>query len=338
MKPTTYIAICMAATMAPGAAAGQEVRLRPKARISAEQIRLADVADVRGLGIPAREAVVLCLSPDRTAGEVTLADVRSALRKAGVNTVPICFAGASRCAVRRRLPPEAGVPARVPPETAPRGAAPPPAAEPAGLRRTIGWRIRRQAADQLGVEIDGVVVTFKRANAEVAGERPESVIGLTSRDTHGLGRRRWRVIYVKDGRKRHHYLSGEVSLRRAVVVATRSLAARQEIGPDDVKKVVCSDAGADDLMTDLVAVVGQRTTRRIRAGRPIAAKDLTAPLLVRRGQETRVTCGVVRISAKALSKGKAGDLVQFENLDSGKRFWAVVAGPGRARLRLAPAG
>ena len=343
MTRALSIAICilLGCQLAAGAVAPQ-VRLRAAARAPGLQIRLCDVADVGGLDQAVGQVVVLTMSRQRPARRLTLSQVQDALRQAGVNPVPIRFCGSAWCDVA--VPAEATPVAKAddapgdvtvgsppPQQPGPAHAAPGTSTQPAA-GRTIADRIVDQLAEQLGTDRGNIVLTFKSAHAAVAGSSQRDIVGVTSTDRRCVGRRRWRVVYASQTRKPARYLIGEVLVRRKVVVASRQLRAGETIGPGDVEAVVRPDSGDAGPMTDLAAVVGQKTRRRIRASRVIKASDLTKPQLVRRGHTAWVRCGPVKVSAKALSGGREGEQVQFENLRSRRRFWAVVTGPGTAEV------
>ncbi|MFW6146682.1 MAG: hypothetical protein ACOC7R_05050, partial [Planctomycetota bacterium] len=85
MRVTTILSLMLPAV----AAAGQIVRLRADARVSGGAVRLADVAAVSDLPAGAAEVVVFRFDADGRRGEIDLPGVQAALRRAGVNPVPI---------------------------------------------------------------------------------------------------------------------------------------------------------------------------------------------------------------------------------------------------------
>jgi flagella basal body P-ring formation protein FlgA len=329
-------ASAMAASAPAGRAADPEIRLLPAARVSAEQVRLSDVATVSGLEESVAGLVVLTLGEGGAVAGLSLDQVQTALRQAGVNPVPIAFGGAASCAVKR-----AAEPARPsqPVAQAPTEAVP---VEPDAVKapeqaagRTIRQAILAQLADELGVLPAEIVLTFIPQAEADAGSAAGGLVGITSGDRSRLGRRRWRVDYTKGGQKFQRYLIGEVKLRRPAVVAARLLTAGQAITAEDVKLEVRDAAAEDGRMTDPASVVGQQARRPIAANQTISACDLAAPVLVKRGQTAQVTCGPVRLQARALGQGGPGDAVEFENPKSGGKFWAVMIGPALAEVKLA---
>ncbi|MGE5567830.1 MAG: flagellar basal body P-ring formation chaperone FlgA [Rhodospirillales bacterium] len=80
-------------------------------------------------------------------------------------------------------------------------------------------------------------------------------------------------------------------------------------------------------------VVGCVPRRTIRAGEPVQAGILEAPLEVERGDTVRVkvTSGAAQLSleAKAETPGRKGDWIMLRNPDNGRRFQGRVEGQGR---------
>ncbi len=335
MKKIRTIAIVLSTVLA-GSAEGQEIRLFPAAVCTDETVRLGQVASLTALDPATATIVVLSLPEAGTSGRLTVAEVQNALRQAGVNPVPIAFSGAAHCAVRRvanARPPAPG-PGGDPPAAAP---PPEPTATPPANKVTLGQAVLKQLANELGAPTEAITVTFDGSSARTAAMTPTGEIAITSTNRNRLGRRRWRADFSIKGRKLRRYLSARVALRRELAVAKRALLVGEVVGPDDVELVRRDDNGSATVMTDLAAVVGQQVRRAVRLGEPIRPENLTAPVLVKRGQTAWVRCGPVRLPAKALSKGIKGDRVEFENPRSNRRFWAVITGPGTAEMALTPA-
>ncbi|MGP9823365.1 flagellar basal body P-ring formation chaperone FlgA [Ectopseudomonas khazarica] len=83
---------------------------------------------------------------------------------------------------------------------------------------------------------------------------------------------------------------------------------------------------------DVDEVVGQGAKRRIRAGQLIAPNLLSAPLLVRRGQQVSIVASQDGISAsatgEALANGREGEVIRVRNLGSQKVIEAQVVEEG----------
>lgn len=352
MKSAAYILIAL--SLAGTTAAGQSIRLRTVALASGTQVRLAEVAMVTGLDAKVGQTVVLD-GVNGTSRRLSLDEVQLALQTAGVDVIPIRFIGAANCEVRRIQPTASrnseptSAPATQPAIVSITTAATTAAAvaevattmvaiDPQG---TLGERVLVQLAQQLGVDAQQITLEFERNSQETSGMTPAGIANITSTDRQRVGRRRWRVDLTQDGRRYQRYLAGTVSVKRQTVIASRDVAAGAVIGADDVKTILRNDDGFQQVMADVASVVGQEAQRAIAAGQPVQATDLKAPLLVHRGQATGVYYQAgrltVKLSAQALSDGRQGDRVQFENSANRSRLWAVVTGPDRAEvLALAP--
>lgn len=79
-------------------------------------------------------------------------------------------------------------------------------------------------------------------------------------------------------------------------------------------------------------VIGQGAKRRIRAGALISPRLLSAPLLVRRGQQVTIVASQDGISAsaigEALGNGREGEVIRVRNLGSQKVIEAQVVEEG----------
>jgi len=116
---------------------------------------------------------------------------------------------------------------------------------------------------------------------------------------------------------------------------TRSLAAGEIVQPEDVAWTpVQSHLVPGDAPQDAEAVIGQAARRAVRSGAPVAARDLSKPVVVKTNDLITVTYNIDGVSlslqAKALQGGAAGDQITVLNPQSKKTIVAVVIGPGQA--------
>lgn len=116
---------------------------------------------------------------------------------------------------------------------------------------------------------------------------------------------------------------------------TRSLAAGEIVQPEDVAWTpVQAHLAPGDAPQDAEAVIGQAARRALRQGSPVAARDLSKPVVVRLNDLITVTYNLDGVSlslqAKALQSGAAGDSISVLNPQSKKTIAAVVTGPGQA--------
>jgi len=118
-----------------------------------------------------------------------------------------------------------------------------------------------------------------------------------------------------------------------VLTYARSLQAGEVVQPQDLVWAMAAAAPAD-APSDAEAVIGLAARRPLRAGAAVAARDLSAPQVVKAGETVTVTFASEGISlsleGKAMSAAGVGDMVNVQNTASKKIIQAVVTGPGQA--------
>ena len=120
-----------------------------------------------------------------------------------------------------------------------------------------------------------------------------------------------------------------------VLTLTRSLAANEVIQPEDVAwapvQAHLAPAGGPQ---DAEEVIGMSARRALRAGQPISARDLSAPVVIARNDMVEVLyqdAGIeLTITGRAQRQAAIGDVVQVMNLQSNRTIEAVAVAPGRA--------
>lgn len=135
----------------------------------------------------------------------------------------------------------------------------------------------------------------------------------------------------------------DVAVRRAVVVVQRTLGRKQTIAASDVAvEIRWLDAMTAEPLSDANALVGQRIVGMVREGHVLTADDVTAPVMVKRGQMTtvRVVSGSLALKtvARALDDASAGDSIRFRNDRTREEFIARVTGPQEATMQIASGG
>jgi flagella basal body P-ring formation protein FlgA len=113
----------------------------------------------------------------------------------------------------------------------------------------------------------------------------------------------------------------------------RNIMAGEIVGAADLvwSSEAIAPAGAPG---DPDAVIGMAARRPLRAGAAVQARDLSAPMVVKRDEVVSVAFesgGIsLTLQGKALKDAAVGDSVQVLNTQSKKVIEAVVAGPGKA--------
>jgi flagella basal body P-ring formation protein FlgA len=125
------------------------------------------------------------------------------------------------------------------------------------------------------------------------------------------------------------YLPVRVTSSRPVVVASRALARDTVLAPGDVRLADSTSGSAPPgALHDVNLAVGRLLRRPADDGQALTASLLTAPTLVRRGQDVQVEAVAgglqVRMAGVARGDGALGDVIEVENGASGRVVQAVV--------------
>jgi len=120
-----------------------------------------------------------------------------------------------------------------------------------------------------------------------------------------------------------------------VLTWARSINAGEIVQPADLVWGKAAAAPAD-APGDADAVIGLAARRPLREGAAVAARDVSAPQVIKTNEMVTLSYdnGGVSLSlqAKALSGGAVGDTINVQNVTSKKTVQAVVTGPGSAAV------
>lgn len=147
---------------------------------------------------------------------------------------------------------------------------------------------------------------------------------------------RLRRIIVRAGEAEPTPVTSQAQARKGgvqVLAYTRSLSAGEEIRPEDLAWTRVAAAPANPLR-DAEGAIGMIARRPLREGAPVAASDMSAPVVIQAGDLVTVVYengGVfLSMQVKAMSAGAIGEVISLQNLASRKTLQAVVTGPGQA--------
>ena len=198
------------------------------------------------------------------------------------------------------------------------------------------------------VDADGVVTLGEifdgagAAGATPVAARPQATVMLSAQAVRLAAARAgldWanaeglRQIVVRGGAAG----PSAVAARGNVDVLTwaRSIAAGEIVQPQDLVWGKAALAPAD-APNDPDAVIGQAARRPLRPGAAVAARDVSAPMVIKANEIVTLTYdnqGVsLALQAKALSGGAVGETINVQNVTSKKTVAAVVTGPGQAAV------
>lgn len=135
------------------------------------------------------------------------------------------------------------------------------------------------------------------------------------------------------------YVPVTVKAVREVVVITRALAARSQIGPEDIKverRELSAFGGT--YLTDPAQAAGKLLRRPVIPGTALTADMLEAARLVKRGERVSIVAAArgmeVRGQGEAMADGAAGELIRVRSLPSKRIIEAVVTASGVVRVRM----
>ena len=336
-----------------------EVRMWSSAVVVGENIRLDEVAELRGFNAELSEKlaqVVVAQAPAPGGSRfVSMEMLRPALKEAGANLAQVSLRGALRCAVSRpadpalpSAPPDATVttvPAHLTgtrPEPSPAQSTTPVEATPLTLRQAV--------IDYFNAELERyggtAELVFGPADGQVlelAG--PDYVFSVTRQGETLLGLVRFEVhVWARGTRVQTVPLVARVTMMRDVVVARRSINQGATIRPQDVQVIPTSFTRLDKLgIADPAQVVGQRARRFMRPGSTIDPAQLETVPLVTRNQLVTLTTEVgsiaITTSAKAMETGGLGDVITVRSVENRKlEYEALIVGPGKVRMGTQPSG
>jgi flagella basal body P-ring formation protein FlgA len=130
-----------------------------------------------------------------------------------------------------------------------------------------------------------------------------------------------------------------VDLPPMVVVAKRPLRREEIIHADALEYAplpITATIEQGKHFNDFDQLVGKQVKRSISTGVPIVETYIGEPVVIQRNEMVEVECVsgavVVRTTARSLSSGAVGELVEVELLPSKHRMLATVAGPMQVRV------
>lgn len=325
-----------------------EIRIWPTAVVLGDAVTLADVADLRGFDLPAKQHLsgIIVHAAPRAGSEVLVRidDVRGALAEADANLGSIRILGSARCKVSKPRAPRKAATARVAAKRKPRKrgertpaaypeprqAEPPPKTLESVIRRHIAARVSDPGA-KLEIRFSPASDHILRLSAE------EYDFKIHPANDRKLGFLSFGVDAVRNGqREQIQPIVAEVQLVKEVVVARRPVNRGKIIEGRDLRLEGRRFTDFESIgITELAAAVGRQCGYFLRAGEMLRPECLRATPLVRRGE--RVTIWVrsggveINTTGKAQQPGALGQIIEVRR-DGAKRkqdlIEAVVTGPG----------
>ena len=140
------------------------------------------------------------------------------------------------------------------------------------------------------------------------------------------------VLTENDVETQERPLFGKVVLFTILPVSTRPLAKGDVLTEKDLLlKKMPFDGNSPKKAAALTDLIGKETRRAIRAGQPVSSEDVQGKILVEKGKIVDVAYikgGLsLKLQAKALDSGAAGDTVRVQNLQSKTVLQGLVTAP-----------
>jgi flagella basal body P-ring formation protein FlgA len=297
------------------------VRVAPGAAVT-----LGDVADLAGAEAEAVRGVVVVQNPGEAGSSVPvdLPRVRDALKALPkLNLGRLVFSGGT-CTVRVGLPEALPVASSTPSR---------PAA-PAIPQETVKDRVALRIASALSADPSDLNLSFEDRfdllATPVAG-RTVAVQPTGISDKMAMSVR----VYEGDTIVAQGVARVGVQVRRDVVVAKTTLA-RGTQARTDMLEADRQWLPATAQPATVAQAVGAVVRGRVEAGKIVMARDVEAPIIVKKGDLVSVDCVagtvVVGTTARAKENGCDGQVIEFQALQSKKTFQARINGNGKAVL------
>lgn len=135
-------------------------------------------------------------------------------------------------------------------------------------------------------------------------------------------------------------LTGRVARMVEIPVLAGKLTSGDIIGPHDIEwiEVRADDVRKRTIMTEK-ELIGMTPRRAALPGKPLKSRDVTPPILVKRGELVTLRVKTARLSltarAKAMTDGAEGEVIRAINTKSNKIIEGTVTGP--REVTVAPA-
>ncbi len=333
------VALCCAVSVS-----ADTIALRHRVAIESTQIRLRDIATLKGAQAEALgDTIVLSALPAVQSVRISLDDVRRVLSERKVNWARISLGGFRQCVVDRHAAP-ARVEVEPVVERSDRTPSGPAAANPAApieldSKLTVGAKVIQFLKDLAGGNADDVSVTFAdhdaaTVHASINGDRIE----INSQSRGRLGRipitiRRYRQGRLVDTSR----VSATVKRDVLAVVVKRAIPRGQIVARGDLEVRALTIEHAHVVpLTEVEQAIGLRAVASLRRDMLVEPSHLALPIAVERGKLLTIECvgGALRVTtvARALEAGAVGDVIQVRNERSRKSFAVTLTGRSRATM------
>ncbi len=349
----------------PGSAGnsiGATLEFRAEATIIGNEVKLKQIcrwADSEApVFAPISDLVVFRIAAKSPFRSISMGDVKSTLRDAGVNIAAINFVGATACTIDRsdsevngsdslqdwinakqnNANEVVGLP--------PAGAAEAPTTQPAATFasdekpfRNVREQLTADLSTRLNIPISRVQMTFHPQDEKVLSlSEPHFRARIEPFRLRNLGEVGWNVTIISDDDTTQR-TTIEASARawQEQVIVARPLGYKQLITDADVaERKVLVDKLLEDTILTKTQIVGQQASRELKPGTIFTGKLVDPIQLVRVGQLVTIVFkqgGVeLKSAARAMESGSFGQTIKVKSESTRDIFQVVCTGPQTASM------
>jgi flagella basal body P-ring formation protein FlgA len=358
----------------PGSArfdAGATIELRGEATVIGEEVRLRQLcrwehADDAVLS-PIGELVLARLGAGTPFRSISVEEIKSLLRDAGINIAAVNFVGATACMVNRsdveydqRTALNDWVAAReaanaalaASPTTAP-SSQPADSVEPAVASaqedptapdgspvRSLRRLLIEDLCQRLSLPVESIQITFRPEDQKLlVMSEPLFSFRIEPLRARSLGEVSWQVQIFADGKSQRVNIAALARAWQNQLVLSRPIAVKQVFCNDDlIERRTLTDSLTDDPLVARSEVLGQQAARELKPGTVLTARMIDPVQLVRPGQYVTISLQqgtvVIKSVAKALEAGAYGQTIRVKNESTRDIFQVVLTGPQTATMHL----
>jgi flagella basal body P-ring formation protein FlgA len=356
------------------AARGATVEIRAEASIIGTEVRFKQIARWGEMDQPAlaplAELVLARFQANQPFRSLTVDEIKTVLRQAGVNAASINFTGAASVTISRAdvhydehvallqwIDAKSGEKAQTPaPATQPALAS--IAAVPQSLQvhsredpganrssvRTLRDLLIADLAQRLNLAPENLQVDFRPQDQRILNLcDSQFTFALDAVRVRSLGPVEWAVtIATADASQQKVTIPATARVWQDQLIVAKPIAYKQIIQSTDVteKRSLVSDSGGDPIVTRSQAI-GQQAARELKSGTVLTARMIDPIQLVKTGQYVtiNVSQGGVQIKtvARSLEAGTFGQSIKVKNETTKDIYDVTVTGPQTAALTAPPA-
>ena len=203
------------------------------------------------------------------------------------------------------------------------------------LQQGIAEQLAKEGA---GEAIEATVQNFASPIIQRASSPMEMVIDFIDYDARTM---RWEAsvsLYAEDKLALREAFNGRYAALIEVPVATRRIFGGEVIQRSDIGfEKMPEHRLRNQTVYKISDLVGKSARRTLRDGQPIAAHEVEAPVVAKRGDMLQISYRTpyieIRTMGEALEDGAIGKRISVRNPDSDVVLRAVVIAPGMAEIQ-----